>query len=277
MDTKFFKRIGGNVPSLGLGTWGMGGQWSQDRSSDEASVNALRRGIQLGAKLIDTAEMYGDGHTEELVGMAIKGFDRGELFIVTKVWPTHARHDDLIKSAEASSKRLGTYIDLYLLHWPATDIPICETMKAMEELIEAGTVKHIGLSNFDVEGIEQARSCLRISDIAAVQNRFSLLHKADLSDVIPYAKREGMMYMAYTPIEKGTLSENELLKRIGMRYGKTAIQVALNWLICIDPVVPIPKASKLEHVEENVRAMGWRLSREDWEEISSSFNQAKRN
>jgi len=141
----------------------------------------------------------------------------------------------------------------------------------MEELVRTGRVKHIGLSNFDIEGIEQARTCLRSTDIAAIQNRFSLMHKEDYPDVIPYARREGMMYMAYTPIERGAISRHELLRKIGMKYGKTAIQVALNWLICIEPVVPIPKASRIEHVEENVGAMDWRLSQDDCQEILNAF------
>ena len=262
-DTKFFKRLGRSVSSLGMGTWGMG----FDSSADQASIAALRRGIELGMAVIDTAEMYAGGRAEELVGKAIKGFDRDELFIVTKVWPSHARYDDVLKAAAASSRRLGTYIDLYLLHWPSSEVPICETMRAMEKLVEMGLTRHIGLSNFGVKGVEEARACLKSNDIAAVQNRFSPLYKKDYYDVIPYAQREGMMYMAYTPIEKGVLAGNDLLRKIGEKYGKTPIQVALNWLICIEPVVPIPKASRIEHVEENVGAMGWRLSREDFEEI----------
>ncbi|MGQ9478988.1 MAG: aldo/keto reductase [Thermoproteota archaeon] len=267
MDTKFFRKLGRSVPSLGLGTWRMG----EDRSLDEMSISALRRGIELGAKLIDTAEMYADGRSEKLVGRAIKGFERDELFIVTKVWPTHARHDDILKAARNSSKRLDTYIDLYLLHWPATGVPICETMSAMEELVKTGLVRHIGLSNFDIKGIEEARACLKNTDITSIQNRFSVMNRNDYSSVIPYAQKEGMMYMAYTPIEKGALAMNNLLRKIGSKYEKTPIQVALNWLICIEPVVPIPKASRIEHVEENVGAMGWRLSEEDFKEILNAF------
>lgn len=266
MDTKFFKRLGRSVPSLGLGTWKMG----EDRSMDDVSVAALRRGIELGAKMIDTAEIYANGRSEELVGRAIKGFNRDELFIVTKVWTTHARYEDVLKAAKESSKRLGTHIDLYLLHWP-TSIPICETMRAMEKLVENGLVKHIGLSNFDVKGVEEARACLKNTDIAAIQNRFSPTYRKDYSSVIPYAQKEGMMYMAYTPIEKGALARKDLLRKIGLKYGKTPIQVALNWLMCIEPVVPIPKASRIEHVEENVGAMGWRLEKDDFAEILNSL------
>ncbi|MCX8183342.1 MAG: aldo/keto reductase [Crenarchaeota archaeon] len=262
MDIKFFKKLGRSVSSLGLGTWRMG----EDRYMDDASIAALKRGIELGATMIDTAEMYANGRAEELVGKAIKGFDRDELFIVTKVWPTNANYEGVLKAAKRSMDRLETFIDLYLLHWPSS-FPICETMRAMEELVNKGMVKHIGLSNFNVKSIEEARACLKKTDIAAVQNRFSPTYRKDYADVIPYAQKEGMLYMAYTPIEKGALSGNRLLRRIGEKYSKTPIQIALNWLICIEPVVPIPKASRVEHVEENVGAMGWRLSSEDFSEI----------
>lgn len=271
-DTKYIKSINGKVSVIGMGTWGMGGGfWSPDYSNDEGWVKALRRGIELGMTLIDTAEMYGGGHAEELVGKAIKGFPREELFIVTKVWPNHARYDDVIRSARASRERLGTYIDLYLLHWPATDVPICETMKAFEKLIDDGVVRFVGLSNFDVEGIERARQCFSKYDIVAVENRYSLLHRVDEASVIPYVQRNGMLYLAYTPLEKGEFARNEFLGSIGRKYGKTAIQVVLNWYVGIDNLVPIPKAGKVEHVEENAGAMGWRLSKEDWDAISTHF------
>ncbi|MFP3173820.1 MAG: aldo/keto reductase [Vulcanisaeta sp.] len=272
-DTKYIKSINGKVSAIGMGTWGIGGgYWSPDYSRDDEWVRVLREGIGLGMTLIDTAEMYGGGHTEEIVGRSIKGFPREELFIVSKVWPNHARYDDVLRSARASANRLGTYIDLYLLHWPAPDVPICETMRAMERLVDDGVIRFFGLSNFDVNGIEEARSCLSKYDVAAVENRYSLLHRVDESSVIPYVQRNGMLYLAYTPIEKGAFSNNEFLMGIGKKYGKTAIQVVLNWYVGIDNLVPIPKAGRVEHVRENAGAMGWRLSRDDWELISNHFH-----
>ena len=272
-DTKYIKSINGKVSAIGMGTWGIGGgYWSPDYSGDDEWVRMLREGIGLGMTLIDTAEMYGGGHTEEIVGRSIKGFPREELFIVSKVWPNHARYDDVLRSARASANRLGTYIDLYLLHWPAPDVPICETMRAMERLVDDGVIRFFGLSNFDVNGIEEARSCLSKYDVAAVENRYSLLHRVDESSVIPYVQRNGMLYLAYTPIEKGAFSNNEFLMGIGKKYGKTAIQVVLNWYVGIDNLVPIPKAGRVEHVRENAGAMGWRLSRDDWELISNHFH-----
>jgi len=275
-DLKYFKKMDRWLPVLGQGTWGVGGGfWSKDTSMDEEWIAALKRGIELGMTLIDTAEMYGAGHSEEIVGRAISGFERDDLFIVSKVWPTHARYDDVVKAAEASMRRLGTYIDLYLIHWPPTEVPLCETMRGLEAVVSRGYATFIGVSNFGLELIEEARSCLSREDIVAVENKFSLLDRRDEDTVIPYAEKEGMLYLAYTPLEKGQLSKDSFLAEIGKKYGKTATQVALNWLIVINPVVPIPKASSIKHVEENAGAMGWRLSQEDWRLISERFRELK--
>jgi len=263
----------GCVPELGLGTWGIGGgYWTPDYTHDSEALEAIRRGLELGLSLIDTAEMYGGGHAEELVGEAIRGFPRDELFIVTKVWPSHARYDDVVRSARASSRRLGTHIDLYLLHWPSSDAHICETMRAFEDLTDAGIIRYFGLSNFDVAGIEEARSCLSKYDVAAVENRYSLLHRYDEVSVIPYVQKNNMLYLAYTPLERGALANDNFLREVGRRYGKTPVQVALNWYMRINNVVPIPKASRVSHVEENAGALGWRLSDEDWEIVNRHFN-----
>lgn len=272
MEQKYFRKLGRNLPAIGLGTWGIGGGfWTPDRSRDSDWIIILRRGIELGAALIDTAEMYGGGHTEELVGEAIKGFPRDEVFVVTKVWPTHARFDDVIRSAQASARRLGTYIDLYLIHWPPTDVPICETMRGLEAVVERGLARFIGVSNFGLELIEEARACLSREDIAAVENKFSLLDRGDEESVVPYTEREGMLYLAYSPLEEGELARNRFLAQVGAKYRKTAAQVALNWLLRFPSVVPIPKAGSIRHLEENVNAAGWRLSDEDWRLISEHF------
>ncbi|MCP8304986.1 MAG: aldo/keto reductase [archaeon] len=271
MDTKYFKKLKRRVPSLGMGTWKMGGGMERDERYDEAWVSSLKRGLELGLTLIDTAEIYGAGHAEELVGEAIRGFPREEVFIVSKVWPIHAGREDLLRAAEASCRRLGTYIDLYLLHWPTSEIPLSETMKGMERLMERGLIRHTGVSNFRVDQIEEARSHLSKVDLAAVQNEYSLINRRYELDILPYAEREGMMFMAHTPLGMGVLARDSSLARIGLKYGKTAAQVALNWLICVEAVVPTPKAALIEHIEEDAGAMGWRLGRVDWEAISRIF------
>jgi diketogulonate reductase-like aldo/keto reductase len=274
-DVKCFNKIG-CVSALGMGTWGIGGgYWIPDYTKDAEWIEVLKTGLLLGMSLIDTAEMYGGGHSEELVGMAIRGFRRDDVFIVTKVWPINASYDSVIKAAHASVKRLGTYIDLYLLHWPSDTVPICETISAFEKLVDEGVIRFYGLSNFGVRGIEEARSCSKKYDVVAIENHYSLLHRDDEDSVIPYSQREGLVYIAYTPLEKGELARNKFLAEMGSKYGKTAAQVALNWLICIDNVVPIPKAGSIEHVKENAGAMGWRLTKEDWLTISKKFSRKK--
>jgi len=272
VERKYIRKIGKELPALGMGTWGIGGGfWTPDRSRDGEWVLVLRRGIELGASLIDTAEMYGGGHSEELVGETIRGFPREEVFVITKVWPTHARRDDVLRSAEASARRLGTYIDLYLIHWPPTDVPLCETMRALEEVVARGLARFIGVSNFGLELIEEARSCLSREDVVAVENKFSLLDRRDEKTVVPYTEREGMAYIAYSPLEEGSLARDPFLAAVGAKYGRTAAQVALNWLIRFPSVIPIPKAGNLRHLEENLGAVGWRLSDEDWRMISEKY------
>lgn len=271
-EKKYIRKIG-YVSALGLGTWEIGGgAWSPDYSRDRESIEALKRGIELGITLIDTAEMYGGGHSEEIVGRAVRDFSREELFIVTKVWPSNASYDSVLRSARASMRRLETYIDLYLLHWPSESVPICETIKAFERLVDEGVIRFYGLSNFSVEGVEEARYCSKKYDVVAIQNRYSLYYRRDERDVIPYAQREGLMYMAYTPLEKGVVARDSFLREVGEKYGKTAVQVALNWMISIDNVVPIPKSSRVEHVEEIAGSLGWRLDETDLKRISERYS-----
>ncbi|WP_258084621.1 aldo/keto reductase [Thermococcus thermotolerans] len=262
------KKIGGDrVTAVGMGTWGIGGKEGPDYSRDRESVEALKYGLELGINLIDTAEFYSAGHSEELVREAIRGFEREELFIVSKVWPTHFGYESAKKAARASARRLGTYIDLYLLHWPVDDFGrIEETLHALEELVDEGLIRYIGVSNFDLELLKRSQEAMRKYEIVANQVKYSLRDRwPETSGLLDYMKREGIALMAYTPLEKGSLARNPCLTEIGKPYGKTAAQVALNYLIWEENVVTIPKAGKKEHIEENAGAMGWRLSMEDRE------------
>lgn len=263
-DLKELNRTGCKVPAIGLGTWKIGGSMTPDHSQDDLAIKALRHGISLGMWLIDTAEIYGGGHAEELVGEAIKIFNREKIFIVTKVWETNLRYDDVLKAAKRSLKRLKTnYIDLYLIHWPNPRIPLSETMKAMEKLVSDGLVRYIGVSNFSVKLMEEARSYLSKEDIVVNQVKYNVYDRSVERDILPYCQKEGITLMAYTPLAKGSVSTDKTLIEIGRKYGKTAAQVALNWLISKDMVIAIPKAIRIEHIEENAGAMGWRLSEED--------------
>ena len=262
------KRIGDDkVTSIGMGTWGIGGKESPDYSRDKESVEVLRHGLEIGINLIDTAEFYGAGHSEELVGKAIEGFEREEIFIISKVWPTHFGYSEAKKAARRSAKRLGTYIDLYLLHWPGDSWErIEETLHALEELVDEGLIRYIGVSNFDLDLLKRSQEAMRKYEIVSNEVRYSLKDRwPETSGLLDYMEREKMALIAYTPLEKGTLARNSCLAEIGKVYGKTAAQVALNYLIWEENVVAIPKAGSKAHLEENFGAMGWRLSKEDRE------------
>ncbi len=269
-----YKIIGEDrVPAIGLGTWGIGGKTLPDSSRDKDWVEAIKFAINSGLWLIDTAEFYGAGHSEELVGEAIKSFGRDKVFIISKVWYTHLERDQVIEAAERSLRRLNTtYIDLYLIHWPSERVPLRETLSAMQKLIDDGKIRYAGVSNFDLDLLIKAREEMPRSEIVADEVRYSLTYRAPEKDLLPYCEKEKIALIAYTPLDKGVIANDEFLKKVGEKYGKTAAQVALNWLIYREPVIAIPKAEKKEHILENAGAMGWRLSAEDYKLISERFS-----
>ncbi|MFP3045248.1 MAG: aldo/keto reductase [Thermocladium sp.] len=277
MEFKELDKTGIKIPVIGLGTWGIGGGfWIPDCSNMDSMVKLLREAINMGYTMIDTAEMYGGGCSERIIGEAIKGFPRNDLFIISKVWPTHARHDDVLKSAKASMERLGTYIDLYMIHWPARDVQIRETMQAMEELVDEGVIRHIGVSNFDVVELEEARRSLTKYGIVADEVRYNLLDRDAERDILPYAEREGITIIAYSPLGTGAIlrpgsKEYKLLEEVGSKYGKTPAQVLLNWVIRKPNIVAIPKAARLEHMRENMGAIGWKLDDDDVKKLDSLY------
>lgn len=263
-DLKEIGKTGVKVPAIGFGTWRIGGGLSPDYSRDDYFVSIIKKAIEYDLWHIDTAEMYGDGHAEELVGRAIKDFDRDAVFITTKISGDHLAFNDVIKAVKRSLERLGIkYIDLYLVHWPNPTIPLRETMKAMEELVNRGWVRFIGVSNFSKSLLEEARTYLSKEDIVNNQVQFSLTYRSPESELLPYCQKEGITLTAYTPLDKGQLAKNKMLQEIGKKYNKTAAQVALNWLISKPRVITIPKASSEEHIRENAGAMRWRLKEED--------------
>ncbi|HEY95508.1 MAG TPA: aldo/keto reductase [Dehalococcoidia bacterium] len=270
-----YKKIGNTgieVPAVGIGTWEIGGGLSPDRSKDDEGIQAIRKGIELGMTLIDTAEKYADGHAEELVGEAIRSFPRDNLFIVSKVWPDHLQYEEVLTAAERSLQRLGIdRLDLYLVHHPNPDVPLKETMPAMEELVRHGKVKFIGVSNFNVRQMEEASSYLENNVITVNQLPYSLLDRDIEKETLPYCVKHNITVMAYWPLSRGNLAKDEFLSNIGKKYGKTSAQVAINWLITHENVIAIPKAVNPEHLEQNAEVANWRLSEEDIELISSHF------
>ena len=253
------------LPLLGMGTWGMGGKFERDPQNTEESIELLRYGFDLGINLVDVAELYGEGLTEEILGKAMKGRNREDIFVISKVWKEHLHHDEVLRAAEGSLKRLGTsYIDLYLIHWPNPAVPLKETLSAMETLVEQGLVKEIGVSNFSVPLMEEVESHLKHTRLCANQIEYNLAARSAEEDVIPFCKARDIRVIAYRPLAKGVLAEkaNETLLSLGAKYGKTPAQIALNWIIG-KGITAIPKAGSREHLVQNKDATGWNLTPED--------------
>jgi len=257
---------GVNIPLLGMGTWGMGGKYKKDPSNIDESVKILRAGLDMGIKLIDVAELYGLGLTEEIVGEAIAGYAREDIFIISKVWKTNLRYDDVLKAMQGSLERLKTdYVDFYLIHWPSEEIPLSETMRAMERLADEGLARDIGVSNFSVELLKEAQSHLKHAKIAANQIEYSLIERSAEKDVIPYCKENGIKVIAYRPLARGNIasSQNKALEALAQKYNKTPAQIALNWITSKE-IVAIPKAGSIAHLRENCGALGWKMSEADY-------------
>jgi len=263
-----------SIPILGLGTWGMGGRENPDKTRDRETVTAIRMALELGLTHIDTAEYYGAGHAEELVGEAIEGWDREKLFITSKVWHNHLHRDDLYRSMRASLQRLGVdQVDLYLVHWPNPDVPLAETMEAMEECVKEGHTRFIGVSNFSAQLMVNARSCLKDNELVANQVQYSLLDQKPRMELLPACRRMGISLVAYRPLERGAILQtpNVVMDEIAEAYGKTRVQVALNWLIAQDNVFTISKSSNPIHLLEFMGALGWRLTPEEWMRLAESY------
>lgn len=276
MELRSLGKTGTPIPSIGMGTWAIVGGEVPDRSRDAKAVEALRLGLDLGMSLIDTAEMYGAGHSEEVVSRAIEG-RRDSVFLASKVSPSHFAYEDVLRSARLSLKRLGVkQMDLYQLHWPNPGIPISETMRAMEKLANDGLIRNIGVSNFSVQQVQEAQSATSTHEIVSNQVEYSLLERSIEADILPYCEKEGITVIAYSPLAQGKIPRGtgepfRVLDEIAGRLGKTRSQVALNWLLREDSVVVIPKAIRKEHIQENAQASSWKLSREDYERLSQAF------
>jgi diketogulonate reductase-like aldo/keto reductase len=259
---------GTHVPALGQGTWNMAER--ADARSEE--IAALRDGIEHGLTLIDTAEMYADGHSEELVGEAIAGM-RDRVFLVTKAYPHHAGRDTLPRACEASLRRLGTErVDLYLLHWRGR-VPLAETVEAMEALVERGLIARWGVSNLDTDDMDElvaagGERC--VTD----QILYNLTRRAPEHDLIPWLAERRMSVMAYSPVEQGRLLGHAALRDVAEARGATPAQVALAWLLACDQVIAIPKAGTRAHVTENAAAADMVLSDDERAALDRAFPRA---
>ena len=241
----------------------MGGSTTPTTDGDRACIEAIQYAIDSGINVIDTAEMYASGHTEEIVGRAIQPYERDNLFIITKVWYTHLRHDDLIISARNSLKRLGIdYIDLYLVHWPSSSVPIEETISAMEELVDQGFTRSIGVSNFSVEETADAMNASR-KGICANQVEYSYGRRQAEEDVIPFCERNHLAVIAYTPIMKGRPAASDTVLAMAQKYEVNPVQLVLRY--AMERSLPIPKSASRKHINELIEAARIKLTREDYE------------
>jgi len=270
MRYKEFAKTGRKVSEIGMGTyydplWITTGFFGWRRGASE-KVRAIGAGLDEGVTLVDTAEIY---RSEPLVAAAVSGRKRDELFLATKVWPNHLRRDALVRTFERSLKHLGTtYIDLYQVHWPNPAVPIAETMAAMEGLVNAGKLTHVGVSNFNLDQLKEAQAALPKSELSSVQVDYSLIHRNVEKDLLPYCDREKIALLAYYPLGHGKLPND---RRLGSTGGRTKAQVALRWLAGKSNVFPIPRASREDHVRENVGGSDWELSAEERADLDNSF------
>jgi len=263
------------MPIFGIGTWQMGGRFERDKHNDDArDIGALREAIERGITHIDTAESYADGKAEELVGQAIKHYDREKLFVVSKVSGWHMHEKDVVHSCEQSLKRLGTdYLDLYLLHRHNADVPLAETMNALNALHERGLIRNLGLSNFTKEAHAEAAACAA-SPIMATQVHYNLkFREPATSGLLDYCQEHDTMLIAWRPLGKGEQAQQgtSVVDELCEKYGKTPAQIAINWLVAQENVVTLAKTSNHEHFEENLGALGWNMEANDVERLRQEY------
>ena len=266
---------GATLPVLGLGTWRMG----EASATRDAEIANVRSAIELGYRLIDTAEMYGEGGAETVVGHAVAealrsgDVRREDLFIVSKVYPHNASRQGTVAACDRSRQRLRLdHIDLYLLHWRGAH-PLAETVEALESLAGAGKIRHWGVSNFDIDDLRELGGHSRC---AANQVYYSLTERGAEFSLLPWMREQRMPLMAYSPIDQGNLAGDDTLAKIGEARGLSAAQVALAWIISQPGVVAIPKASSTRHLRDNLAAEGVSLSEAELRLIEARFPAPRR-
>ena len=254
------------VPALGQGTWNMG----DNRSARSEEIEALQLGLDLGLTLIDTAEMYGDGRSEELIGEAIAG-RRDQVFLVSKVYPHNATRKGTAAACERSLKRLRTdRLDLYLLHWRGS-VPLEETLEALLALQEKGKIRHFGASNLDLDDMREFHSLAGAEAVATNQLLYNLTRRGIEWDLAPWMRERRIPIMAYSPIEQARLLRNPKLTDFARRNGMTAAQAALAWLLSKENVIAIPKTGQRQHVKENTGSLQHTLTKEQISELDKLF------
>jgi len=252
------------LPILGFGTWRLGGIKHPDVSQDGRIVEAIQSAIELGYTHLDTAEMYGAGHTEELVGQAIRGYERQRLQICTKVWHDHLRYQDVLNALNGSLNRLGLdYIDIYAIHLPTEHVPLAETFRALNYLVESGRVRHLGVSNFSLDLVKQIQEYTE-TPIIMCQAPCSLYNRRYLKQgLLDYCQQNNILMAAYSPFERGDLLENPVIHQIADKYSATPAQVALNWITRQEQTMVYLMSLNRDHLKENLGSLELVLSEED--------------
>jgi diketogulonate reductase-like aldo/keto reductase len=263
------------LPFYGLGTWGLGGSFSADCREDEKCIAAIRRAIDAGVRHIDTAEMYGAGHAEELVGAASRGHPREKLIIASKALGHHLSKNDLIAAAEKSIARMQCdYLDLYLIHHPSDVVPIADTMRGMDELTRRGLIRAVGVCNFTVKRLREAQAAAT-QPIVCNQVHYSLsVREPETTGLLEYCQQNNVILVAWQPIDRGIYNQADcpLIAELCAKYSCTAVQLALSWIISQDNVVAISRTMSANHLEENLAATHIQLTDEDIEALRTSYN-----
>lgn len=254
------------VPALGQGTWMM----AEHASQRSAEIAALQHGIDLGMTLVDTAEMYGEGLVEELVGEALQG-RRDEVYLVSKIYPWNASREGTVEACERSLKRLRTdRLDLFLLHWRG-EHPLADTVAAMEQLQQAGKIRAWGVSNLDTDDMEELLAVPGGVGCQTNQVLYNLSRRGIEFDLLPWSRARQIPIMAYSPIEQGQLNTQGVLSTLATQHGVTPMQIALAWVLHQPDVIAIPKAGRVAHVGLNHAALSIRLSSQDLAALDREF------
>ncbi|MDA1189341.1 MAG: aldo/keto reductase [Chloroflexi bacterium] len=266
MELRELGNTGVKVPEVGLGTWNY-----------KTGPEPIRKAVELGSFLIDTAEMYG---TEEAVGEAIKPI-RDQVFLASKVSGNHLRYDMVLEAAEGSLRRMGVdYMDLYQIHWPSHTVAIKDTMRAMETLVDRGLVKYIGVSNFNVQEMRDAMAAMSNYPIVANQVKYSLQVRHIERGLIPFCEENKVTVIGYSPLAVGALAPKsgdgsgpgfKALQQVAQKHGKTVAQTAMAWCLRHPSMIVIPKSQNLGRIEENCGAAGWQLDTDDLQALDKAF------
>lgn len=262
---------GEKLPSLGLGTWKLGGAAEPDTRHDDEVVRLIQLAIELGCRHIDTAEGYGGGHAEELVGRAIKKYKRDDIFVTTKVSPKDSglRQGDIERALPESLRRLdSSYIDLYLIHWPSPTVPLKETFRALNHFVEGGFVRYLGVSNFD---LAELREAMDVSDVPIATNQvpYNLFNRTyQENGVLPFCQEAGIVVTAYRPVLGERLPQDPIVREIATDNDATPAQVALHWVMRHRGVITLVKTSKEAHLRENIAAIRLDLPEKDLERLN---------